>query len=186
MANIFTVQTIVDSTKRTLVKLTGKFDGSAQEGPNTKIFAANLYGALDTNGLIAAGNANSVYRSTYHLTVKRIQADVAGSGYVEIYWYGTGTGNTTIVTAGANHQSIYEWDEDSAVIPNNGPTANVTGDIGIATFGMGANNAYTIILDLRKNDSRFPVDYDMGQTRDPMAFNQGFRAPRGGTGIGAN
>jgi hypothetical protein len=52
-------------------------------------------------------------------------------------------------------------------ISNNavGPTGNVT----ITTVGTTANAAYTILIELHKNNKY----YDRGQLTDPAAFNYG-------------
>jgi hypothetical protein len=53
-------------------------------------------------------------------------------------------------------------------IPNNAAgTAGCNGDISIATAGMLADNAYTIILEFRKDNAH----YQRGQFNDPAAFN---------------
>jgi hypothetical protein len=43
------------------------------------------------------------------------------------------------------------------------------GDIGVRTRGMAANNSYTIIIELRKDNAT----YQRGQFNDPGAFNYG-------------
>jgi hypothetical protein len=45
--------------------------------------------------------------------------------------------------------------------------ANTVGDVLISTLGLVANDAFTLIIELRKDGN----DYDQGQTRDPSAFN---------------
>src|SRR5208282_392769 len=45
--NIYTFQTLKDTTERTVIKITGAFDGSGQEANNNRFVANTLYGALD-------------------------------------------------------------------------------------------------------------------------------------------
>jgi len=189
MANIFETQTLEDNSRRFVIKLIGRFDGAnGQETSNTKIHVANLQGALDTNGLIAAGNANSVYLSTYRTTIKRINITVNGlAGEVIIFWASTdptNVANATIVAAGLG-TALFESASDVDVFKNNLPAANTKGDIGLQTLGMVANTGYTVIIEGRKTGQWIGTDYDMGQTADPMAFNAGVRSPRGGTGVGS-
>lgn len=72
MANAFTYQVIKDTTEHTVIKLTGKFDGTGQEDNNRRITANTLSGAMDTskaNLLSAVANTGSL--SFYGLAVNR-------------------------------------------------------------------------------------------------------------------
>jgi hypothetical protein len=192
MAHVYQIQTLVDNTKRSLIKLLGTHDDAVQEGPNTKILAANLYGALDTNGLIASGNANAVYRSSYHLAIKEIYYDIAApvNAYVLLYWRATGSAaNSPIATLGGGKTGSLIFNTDKGGLFLDGTTpANTTGDIGVQTLGFTQNSAYTIALELRKGPIGTQVgrDYDNGQTADPTAFNAGRRSVYGATASGNN
>ena len=54
MANAFTYQVIKDTTEHTVIKLTGKFDGTGQEDNNRRITANTLSGMklLDQHKII--------------------------------------------------------------------------------------------------------------------------------------
>jgi hypothetical protein len=67
-----------------------------------------------------------------------------------------------------NSNSEYDGFGNWVSIPNDARgTANCKGDIGIITRGMTANNAYTVIVELRKDNAH----YQRGQFNDPAAFN---------------
>ena len=59
----------------------------------------------------------------------------------------------------------YSEDQGMVSIRNNAP--NATGDIGVTSFGMVANTAYTLFIELRKENQY----YQRGQFNDPAAFN---------------
>ena len=167
MASTITTQTLVDSTSRTVIKVTGTGSGDA----NVKIIAAaNLSGALTSNGnnLLTLGDTTNK-KSVYRTSVRRIwgQGQMAqGNNYVSLNWYGNS--NTRIVTFGAG-QFDYNFGTDGSLgsisIPD---SANCTGDICFTT-STGASDAWTVFIDLKK-DGR---DYSQGQHRDPRAFNYG-------------
>lgn len=186
MAHTYTINTVTDTTKRSVIQLMGTFDDAVQETPNTKILAANLFGALDTNGRIAAGNANAVYRSTYHLAVREIKFAISSPGAVQLYWRSSGTA-ANVPFATLTGTGSFSFEQDKSYFPISGPVANQTGDIGVQTFGFGANSTYMISLDIHKGPVGAQVgrDYDAGQTADPIAFNAGRRAVYGAV-AGAN
>lgn len=167
MANIFTYHVMKDTTERTIIKLTGKFTGTdGQEDNAVRIQANTLYGALNTNtvpGLLSSGGSAKPY---YDLSIFRLWYDCAnpGGGDVELFW-NADTRRTIGFLSGT-----YEYDAAGSWITisnNSAGTANSKGDIGITTRGMGANNSYTILIELRKNNA----DYQRGQFNDPAAFN---------------
>ena len=166
MANAFTYQVIKDTTERAVIKLTGKFDGSGQEDNASRISANTLYGALNANttpGLLVNGGSALPY---YNLSIHRLWYDCVNptSADVELYWNASTT-LTALLLSGT-----YEYDGNSnwVTIPNLARgTAGCNGDIGIRTRGMAANNSYTIILEVRKDNAM----YQRGQFNDPAAFN---------------
>lgn len=169
MANKFSYQVMKDTTERTVIKLTGFFDGtSGQEDNAIRIQANTLYGALDAN-LVPLHSALSVSNTAlpyYGLSVFKLWYDCVNNveGAVEIYW------SADTDTPIAYMSGTYEYDSASnwITIPNNAKgSANCRGDIGIRTYGMEANSSYTVIIDLRKDNAM----YQRGQFNDPAAFN---------------
>lgn len=166
MANEFTYQVIKDTTEHAVIKLTGKFDGTGQEDNAARIQANTLYGALDANNnLLVTGNTAKPY---YGTTVHRIWYDTlnATTADVELYWRAT-TSNTIMFLSGNG-----EYDGAGNWVTINNPivgAAGCTGDIGVRTRGMAANNSYTIMIELRKQNEY----YQRGQFNDPAAFNYG-------------
>jgi hypothetical protein len=168
MANLYTYQVLKDDTQRCVVKLTASFDGSGQESNGARIQANTLYGALDANNvplytLLSTSNTAKPY---YGLSVFRVWYDCANNGDVELYW--KANTNKTIMFLNGNGE--YDGNGNWLTIPNNAAgTAGVTGDIGIVTRNMGANDSYVIVVDLRKDNAY----YQRGQFNDPAAFNYG-------------
>ena len=164
MANAYTFQTIKDTTEHAVIKLTASFDGSGQESNAARIQANTLYGALNANttpGLLSSGGSALSY---YGLSVYRIWYDCAATGDVELYW--KANSNKTIMFLNGNGE--YDGAGNWVTIPNNAAgTAGCNGDIGIVTRAMVANDSYTIILELRKDNAH----YQRGQFNDPAAFN---------------
>jgi len=170
MSNVFTYQVIKDTTEHAVIKLTGKFDGSGQEDNASRIQANTLYGALDANN-VPLGSALSVSNTAkpyYGTTVHRIWYDCVNpqSADVELYWNSSNTAPIIFMSG------TYEYDGagNFVTLPNTEqgqPGCN--GDIGIRTRGMQANNSYTIIIELRKQNEY----YQRGQFNDPAAFNYG-------------
>lgn len=169
MANKFTYQVMKDTTEKTVIKLTGFFDGaSGQESNTIRIQANTLYGALDANSvpLRSSLSVSNTALPYYGLSVFKLWYDCINQaeGGVEVFW--TADTEQTI----AYLSGTYEYDGASnwITIPNNAVnTPNCTGDIGLRTFGYGANSSYTIILEMRKDNAQ----YQRGQFNDPGAFN---------------
>ena len=170
MANVYGYEVLRDTTQLTVIKLTAKFDGTGQEANTARIQANTLNGALATNGFMVAntqgGSANTAL-SYYDLQLRRIGYNIASQqkGYVDVYWAGLngGANNSTIVTLDLSGE--YSEDQGMVSLRNNAISPN--GDIGITTYGFVANCAYTMILELRKNNAM----YQRGQFNDPAAFN---------------
>jgi hypothetical protein len=164
MANVFTVQTMKDTTEHAVIKLTGSFDGSGQESSNGRIAAWAFGGALNSNtvpGLLSSGGTKLDY---YGLTINRIWYDCSSTGDVELFWDATSPKTIIFLNGNGEYNSVGNW----ITIPNNtkGETGS-TGNIGLKTRGMAANDSYTIILELRKENEY----YQRGQFNDPAAFN---------------
>jgi len=169
MSNIYTYQVLRDTTEKTVIKLTANFDGTGQEYNPYRITANTLSGALDANGvpLYSALSVSNTALSFYNLSISRIGYNIASQqkGYVELFWTGS-TGNNTPIM---NMDLCGEYSEDQGMvsIKNNG--VSPTGDIGIQTIGLVANSAYTLFIEIRKDNAM----YDRGQFRDPAAFAYG-------------
>jgi len=189
MANKYTIQTLRDSTSDAIIKITGTFDGTSNELNVSRISANSLYGALDANNVplrtsLSSSNTAKPYYDLQLTGVSYFVNMTQGSGAVEIFWSGYGA---TVAAAYANSSTIFHLNQQGdygniagsqlPAIPNNAPNllnnvsitaANTAlGDIGIATQGVAANSAYTLILSLRKNNAM----YQRGQFNDPAAFN---------------
>jgi hypothetical protein len=166
MANAFTYQVIKDTTEHVIIKLTASFDGSGQESNNARIAANTLYGALNANttpGLLSSGGSAKSY---YGLTLHRLWYDCAAGGDVQLFW----KADTNIPLVIMNGNGEYDGAGNWTTIPNNAKgTSGCNGDIGILTRGMAANDSYTIIVELRKENEY----YQRGQFNDPAAFNYG-------------
>lgn len=168
MANAYTYQVLRDTTEKAIIKLTANFDGSGQESNGSRIAANTLYGALDANSVplrtsLSVSNTALPY---YGLTITRVGYNIASQqrGYVELYWTAANTSNNVPIM---NMDLCGEYSEDQGMvsIPNN--AIGATGDIGVQTFGLVANSAYTLFIEIRKDNAY----YQRGQFNDPSAFN---------------
>lgn len=181
MSNKFTYQVLRDTTTDAVIKLTGTFDGSAQEANNARIQANTLANALATNGYLLAntqgGSANTAL-SYYDLQLTGLKyyvnLPVSGTlGSVEVFWNGGGTNAATQYANSAtifhlNNSGEFGLGEQLPAIYNNA-VGSPLGDIGVYTSGATANCSYTLIISLRKNNAQ----YQRGQFNDPAAFNFG-------------
>jgi hypothetical protein len=166
MATSNNIQILTDTTKRTVIKRIGIFDGNGgDELPTVFIEPIKLAGCLNANGaLYQTGNTLPTGFANSAFTVSRILASVdAECGHLQIQWQGTGTTNTIFAfgvgTTDTNPQYQFPSITNNAI----GPTGNLI----IKTVGTTANAAYTVIIELHK-DNRF---YSSGQFADPQAFN---------------
>lgn len=163
MAISNTTQILVDSNKKVVIKRIGIID--SDENQTVVIDPRALSGALNANGaLYQTGNTTSVGFANSAFTVSRVLVTVdAEVGHLQLKWQGT-TSDATIVACGVGTFDSNPQYQMPA-IPNNavGPTGNVV----IKTVGTTANAAYTLIIELHK-DNRF---YSSGQFVDPAAFN---------------
>jgi len=168
MATSNSTQILVDTTKRTVIKRVGIFDAAGNNENLTVIIdPRSLSGALNANGaLYQAGNTTATGFANSAFTISRVLYNVdAEVGHLQLKWQGT-TSSATIVAAGVgvfdtNPQYQFPSISNNAV----GPTGNVL----ITTVGTTANAAYTILIELHKNNKY----YDKGQLTDPAAFNYG-------------
>ena len=169
-APVTSIQVIKDTTEHAIIKLTGFFDGTSQEANNARIQANTLYGALATNGFPVAnvwGGSSNTPLSYYNLSVFKVWGvNSSINGTAELYWQATTPKTIMYVAGGTDYDGYGNW----VTIPNNASgTAGCLGDIGITTKGMAANDAYTIIVEVRKDNAY----YQRGQFNDPAAFNFG-------------
>lgn len=167
MANSFTYQVIKDTTEHVVIKLTGSFDGTGQESNTIRIQANTLYGALDSskgNLLVSAANTGAL--SYYGLSLNRLWYDCSTGGDVQLFW----NANTTLPLIIMNGNGEYDGMGNWTTIPNNtAGTSGSKGDIGVVTRGMAANDSYTMVIEMRKDNQH----YQRGQFNDPAAFNYG-------------
>lgn len=165
-APVITIQVMKDTTEHSVIKLTGSFDGTTQEANSVRVQANTLYGAINANtnpGLLVNGGNALPY---YGLSVYRIWYDCSTDGDVELYWHATTDQSIAFLNGNGEYDGAGNW----ISIPNNTQgTANSKGDIGLRTRGMLANSSYTIILELRKDNTY----YQRGQLTDPSSFNYG-------------
>lgn len=168
MSNVYTYQVLKDTTEQAIIKLTGKFDGTGQEANTVRIQANTLSGALDSSKAnLLSSVANTGPLSYYGLTLMRVWYTMSGlNSDLEMTWTAD-TGKTIMLLSGTGE---YDATGQSITIPNNAAgTANCFGDIGFSTRGMAANNSYTVVMELRKDNAH----YQRGQFNDPAAFNYG-------------
>ena len=160
MATTLTTQKLVDSNRRTLIKVVGSGGGTN----DVLIDAAKLAYSLNANSQILGTGTDR--KSSYGLSIKRIsgQAQIASNKIVTLQW--ADDTNSPIVTIGTGHFD-YNFDREGMsgsihMLPN----ANATGNI-LITSTASTNDAWTILIELKKDGH----DYDQGQTADPAAFN---------------
>jgi len=167
MANNYTYEILKDTTQKVVIKLTANFDGTGQENNVSRIQANTLYGALGTDGLpLGYSGSSNVALTYYGLTVSRVGYNIASQqkGYVELSWTSSNTAQTVPIM---NMDLCGQYSEDQGMISIRNNAQNATGDIGVQTFGLTANCAYTLFVELRKDNAH----YQRGQFNDPAAFN---------------
>lgn len=167
-----TYQVIKDTTEHVVIKLTASWSTTQLEQENNphRIQANTLYGALDSSRAnLLSSTANTGPLSYYGLSLYRLWYDTTNNttGDIELYWYSTAGANTLMLLSG---NSEYDGAGNWVTIPNDAkdqPGCN--GDIGIRTRGMVANNSYTMVMELRKDNAH----YQRGQLTEAGAFNYG-------------
>jgi len=171
MANIYTYEVLKDTTQKAVIKLTANFDGSGQENNVSRIQANSLYGALATNGYLLANNQGGAANTAlpyYGITISRIGYNIASQqkGYVELFWSATNPANNVPIF---NMDLCGQYSEEQGMVTIQNNAVGATGDIGVMSVGLVANCAYTLIVELRKDNAY----YQRGQFNDPAAFNAG-------------
>ena len=164
MATTLTTQTLVDSNRRTVIKIVGSGGGDSNA---SLVVAANLAFATNATGVISKVNPKRLNR----VSIKRVWGQGGlKDGRAILKWQGTNThSNTEICTF---HDSMFDYNFASMGSQGSIPiedVANSTGNIVLSLDGNNLNDSFTLFLELHK-DGR---DYDQGQTADPAAFNFG-------------
>ena len=174
MANQYTYQVLKDTNQKSVIKITGFFDGASGDESNVSRIAANtLYGALDANSvpLRSSRSVSNTALTYYGLSIEKIwfEANFAGTGHARLTWTAGSAANTkTIIGVTGQGVGTYNDNGNWVTIPNNAAgTVGCNGDIGVQTYGATANATYNIIMELRKDNAY----YDRGQFEDPAAFN---------------
>jgi hypothetical protein len=163
MAIANSIQTLVDTNKRTVIKRVGVID--SDESETVIIDPRTLAHALNANNLpyysgntVASGFANSAF------TITRIVASVdAEVGHLQLKWQGT----TTSQTAWAFGVGFHDTNSTGQLPPITNNSTGPTGNLTLKTVGTTANACYTILIELHKNGQY----YSGGQFQDPAAFN---------------
>ena len=172
MANLIREHRLVDTNRRSLIKYICVSDGT-QLANTTLIDVSTLANSLNANGYIMQSNTHP--KTSYRTTVSKIKGmSTVGpnsTGYMKLQWHGDS--NSEIIVVGSD---AFDFHSESTGGVGGGsfsnPEANTNGDILISTYGMKANDCFTLLVEVRK-DGR---DYDQGQTADPIAFNRGTAA----------
>jgi len=165
MANSFTYQVVKDTTEHVVIKLTASFDGTGQESNAVRIQANTLYGALDSSKAnLLSSSANTGALPYYGLSLNRLWYDCGAGGDVQLFWNAATPLPLIIMNGNGEYDGMGNW----TTIPNNtAGTSGSKGDIGVVTRGMVANDSYTMVIEMRKDNQH----YQRGQFNDPAAFN---------------
>ena len=165
MPNTITNQTLIDSTRRVRVHLTGSFDGaSGQESNVIKVNTWGLAGALSlasNNRQLLSGNGNP--RSSYNVSIDRIEYSIAGGGQVALAWQGSTNTNFAILSGSGELGGDARGTDLALTQSAPAPTGNIV----LSTLGVNANGSYTVTIDMKKD----PVAFDQGQIQNPKDFN---------------
>jgi hypothetical protein len=166
---ITTYQILKDTTEHAVIKLTGSWSDYVQEDNAARIAANTLYGALDSSKAnLLSSSANTGPLSFYGLNLHRLWYDTvnAATGDVELYWTADTSQTLMMISGNCEYDGAGNW----VTIPNAAKgAAGCNGNIGIRTRGMTPNTSYTIVIEVRKDNST----YQRGQFNDPAAFNYG-------------
>ena len=163
MAIANTTQILVDSNKKVVIKRVGIID--SDENQTIIINPLTLSGALNANGLpYQTGNTTAPGFANSAFTVLRVIANVdAEVGHLQLLWQGTTTSTPVVAYGVGAHDSNPQYQLPAISNDAVGPT----GAIAIKTVGTTANAAYTLFIELHKNNQY----YSAGQFTDPAAFN---------------
>ena len=169
MANLIREHRIVDNNRRALLKYICISDGT-QLSNTTLVDVSTLAFSLNANGYIMQSDTDQ--KSIYRTAISKIKGSTSigpnATGYMKLQWHGD-SNSEIIVVSNDSFEFVGEpiGGVGGGSFPN--PEASSNGDILISTYGMKANDVFTLLVEVRK-DGR---DYDQGQTADPVAFNRG-------------
>ena len=137
MADAVTSQTIVDTDKRAIIKLTNLSDGNGESS----------VAKVDVSGL----NANAKGETPSRLTIDQIWYDIGGMR-VALEWNAS-TNVVAVVLGGSaaagNVQGHMDFRSFGGIKNNAG--SGINGDIDLTTSGHTNLDHYTIVLELRKS-----------------------------------
>jgi len=138
MADAVTSQTIIDTDKRAVIKLTNISDGTGESSVKK----------VDVSAL----NARSVdSASCSRVTIDQVWYDVGGlRAALEFDATSNVVGLVLGGSAAAGNVSGH-WDYRSFGGIKNNAAGGITGDIDLTTHGHTAHDHYTIVLELRKS-----------------------------------
>ena len=138
MADAVTSQTIIDTDKRAVIKLTNISDGTGESSVKK----------VDVSAL----NARSVdSASCSRVTIDQVWYDVGGlRAALEFDATSNVVGLVLGGSAAAGNVSGH-WDYRSCGGIKNNAGSGITGDIDLTTHGHTAHDHYTIVLELRKS-----------------------------------
>ena len=137
MADAVTSQTIVDTDKRAIIKLTNLSDGSGESSVEK----------VDASGL----NANAKGETPSRVTIDQIWYDVGGMR-VDLEWAATTNVKALMLggsAAAGNDHGHMDFRSFGGV--KNTEASGVDGDIDLTTSGHTNLDHYTIVLELRKS-----------------------------------
>ena len=138
MADAVTSQTIVDTDKRAVIKLTNISDGTGESSVKK----------VDVSAL----NARSVdSASCSRVTIDQVWYDVGGLRAALEF---DATSNVVALVLGGSAAAGNvqgHWDYRSFGGIKNNAAGGITGDIDLTTHGHTAHDHYTIVLELRKS-----------------------------------
>ena len=105
-----------------------------------------------TSGKVRVQDGSTSVPDPYRLHCSKIIYDVTEGNreLVSVLWEGTGGGANNRTIATLSGKGAFEFDTAAARIPNNANSA--TGNIILTTDNWIANSAYTIVLDVSKQD----------------------------------
>ena len=137
MADAVTSQTIVDTDKRAIIKLTNLSDGSGE----------SAVAKVDVSAL----NANAKGETCSRVTIDQIWYDVGGMR-VALEWNASSNVVAIILggsAAAGNVQGHMDFRSFGGIKNNAG--SGINGDIDLSTSGHTNLDHYTIVLELRKS-----------------------------------
>ena len=137
MADAVTSQTIVDTDKRAIIKLTNLSDGSGE----------SAVAKVDVSGL----NTNAKGETCSRVTIDQIWYDVGGMR-VDLEWAATTNVKALMLggsAAAGNDHGHMDFRSFGGI--KNTEASGVDGDIDLTTSGHTNLDHYTIVLELRKS-----------------------------------